>query len=214
MQIVKLYYVLETAIRYYGSLPSHAQIDGDVVMVEGGAVNPATPFDLRRWKEPPHLALANLQPDVQALRRFTLKYGILFTHPSDTVRLSDAMRFRDYLRQAWGGSDAILAQMLVDLRAGLNVTPEGLETVPDNLWMLTRLMFLHDRLRARVRICANEDCPARFFLAVRKGQKFCSHPCAVLVNVRRFRQRLGGKRKQLQNQQHTGRGKRGYLQAR
>lgn len=40
-----------------------------------------------------------------------------------------------------------------------------------------------------IRMCENPDCPTPYFLEARKGQKYCSHKCAVLINVRRFRAR-------------------------
>jgi hypothetical protein len=105
------------------------------------------------------------------------------------VSTADAGRFRDYLRQAWKGNEEVLEQMLVDLRAPLRVQPAGLEITVEDLWTLIRLLFLRDWLDGRAKVCDSPDCPAPYFLASRKGQKFCSQRCAVLVNVRRFRER-------------------------
>ncbi len=148
-------------------------------------------FDFRKWKEPPHAALANLRPDdVGALSAFTRRYGVISTHTlTGLVSTGDTGRFRDYLRQAWTGNRNALEQMLVDLNARLGVLPTGVDIIVEDLWTLTRLMFLRDWLAGRAQKCASPDCPAPYFLASRKGQKFCGQTCAVRENVRRFRER-------------------------
>jgi PAS domain-containing protein len=57
-----------------------------------------------------------------------------------------------------------------------------------------RSLFLRDCGAKKTRVCVNPDCPAPYFLQTRKGQKFCTHRCAVLVNVRRFRAGLAAGR--------------------
>lgn len=51
---------------------------------------------------------------------------------------------------------------------------------------------IFEDLHCTAKICANPDCPHPYFLQKRKGQIYCSHPCAVLINVRRFRERESG----------------------
>lgn len=164
-------------------------MQGEGIIAEQGA--PAeVPFGLRRWKEPPHVALANLRPETAALLAFTRRYGVVSRHTlSGFISASDTGRFGEHLRQAWRGDEKVLSQIGVDLSARLRVGPTGLEIVVDNLWTLIRLMFLRDWVAGRAKVCTSPDCPAPYFLAVRKGQKFCSQRCAVLINVRRFRER-------------------------
>jgi hypothetical protein len=76
-----------------------------------------------------------------------------------------------------------------DVTAHIDVNPRGVEIAVHDLWDLARLLFLRDFAAGRTKVCANEDCGSRYFLEQRKGQKFCSHNCAVLINVRRFRSR-------------------------
>lgn len=152
-------------------------------------------FDLLRWKEPPHVALANLRPDAKALSAFTRRYGVVSDRQSSGLRFvtpSDVGRFRDYLQLAWRGDEKVIEQMLVDVRASLQVRSTGVEVAVEDLWTLARLTFLQDKLAGRTQVCAAANtlyCPAPYFLAARKGQTFCSHRCAVLINVRRFRER-------------------------
>lgn len=53
---------------------------------------------------------------------------------------------------------------------------------------------LHWLKRQKIKICENPDCPSPQFAQQRRGQKYCTHKCAVLMNVRRFRARLSNKK--------------------
>ena len=55
------------------------------------------------------------------------------------------------------------------------------------LWEYIRYLFLTDYAEKRLFVCEREDCPTPYFVQQRKGQRYCSHDCAVLENVRRFR---------------------------
>lgn len=201
---MRAHYDIPATIRYYGLPPANVEVVGTRLR----AKNPGLAleeFDLRRWKEPPHVALANLRlDDLGALEAFTRRYGVVnwVTHPTldplgqrvsdgtGGITAADVGRFRDYLRKAWAGDRYAVDQMLVDITATVRVgvPSAGLDLVIEDLWTLTRLMFLRDWRAGRTKVCASPDCPAPFFVAVRKSHKFCSHPCAVLVNVRRFRE--------------------------
>jgi hypothetical protein len=188
---MRSYYAFAAAIRYYRQPLSRVEQMNGLIVVED-APSALELVDLRTWREPPHPELANLRPDglLALWVRFTRRYGVISERASGGVRYvspADIGRFGDYLRQAWDGDEKVLEQMLVDLNARLRVLPRGVDIVIEDLWTLVRLMFLRDWLFGRARKCARTDCPTPYFLAVRKGQKFCSHKCAVLLNVRRFR---------------------------
>lgn len=70
----------------------------------------------------------------------------------------------------------------------------GVELYARDLWSFIRVAFLADHSACKTRVCENSDCPAPYYLAARRGQKFCSHKCAVLINVRRFRTGLAAGR--------------------
>jgi predicted RNA-binding Zn ribbon-like protein len=57
------------------------------------------------------------------------------------------------------------------------------------MWTVVRVAFLMDYKIGRIKVCGNPDCVTPYFVESRKGQEFCSHKCAVLINVRRFRER-------------------------
>jgi len=65
-----------------------------------------------------------------------------------------------------------------------------MEIVVKDLGKLIGMMFAQDLWEGRLRKCENPECrEVPYFQAVRKGQKFCSHRCAVLINVRHYRER-------------------------
>ena len=195
---------MSATIRYYGAPPARAELwkEGQVAAYDAEPtsedVSPSNlPFDLRRWKEPPHVQLANLPSDANrhldpaALLAFTRRYGVVSGRHDAGIRvvsIDDVQRFQKYLRDAWEGDEKVFDQMRVDEMGQLRLHPRGAEIAVNDLWTLIRVMFLRDWLDGRAKVCGNPDCPAKYFLAVRKGQKFCGHRCAVLINVRRFRE--------------------------
>jgi hypothetical protein len=176
-------------IRYYKNLPPQVEVQNERIRVQP-STTAEEPFDLRRWKEPPHLALANLRPDTPAVLAFTRRYGVVwFRGWADPMWVLPAnmIRLRDFLRQGWEGKKDVLGRMWADIEVRMRGEPTGVEIVVEDLWTLIRLTFLQDWVSGRPKVCGNPECPAPYFLAVRKGQKYCSHKCAVLINVRRFR---------------------------
>ena len=86
--------------------------------------------------------------------------------------------------------------------------PDGVTLFAHDTWNLIRAAFLLDYKAGRARVCKNPDCPTPYFLRSRKGQEFCSHSCAVLINVRRFREREQKKAKNFQDHKRGRRTKR------
>jgi hypothetical protein len=210
---VDSYYELSTRIRYYGHLPESTEVrDGHVFGVLGAEMaNPA------QWKEPPHERLANLPThdtraeglvlttkpvsglaDPKAMESFVKRHGVLWgrirqstgSFDEDAVRFASA---QDLLRRAWTDDSVAIREIEEQVEDALEARPSvragGIEVTIENLWSFICVLFLRDYVAGKVKVCANSDCPHPYFLEKRKGQKYCSHPCAVLLNVRRFRKR-------------------------
>ena len=196
------YYEALTKIRYYGTIPDRVWIEKDSTGLEQVYASlEDRPADLEKWNEPPHLFLANLLsdetgwPKLAALRKFTVTYGILngYKGPESwIVNPANTRGSQTLLQKAWRGdmdelSEIEMGDVAQDSEASF--TRDGMELRIDDLWTLTRMLLLRDHAAGRARVCAIEDCPRTpYFLQARKGQHFCSHPCAVLANVRRFRE--------------------------
>jgi len=151
-------------------------------------------FDVSRWKDAPHLALANLRDEPEAVLRFTRTYGVprqgqnRWPWKARTVPVRDVLDLRDFLQRAWeGDTDNFFAVAFG--KTSLLVQPTWMGLFVDDPWTLVLIMFAQDWAEKRLKKCGNPDCPAPYFCAVRRGQKFCSQKCGVLINVRRFRQR-------------------------
>jgi hypothetical protein len=186
------HYATNVTIRYYRQPLSRVERQGNRILVEDSPTDPQ-PFEISKWKEPPHVALANFPPDGKALLAFTRRYGVVSHRDSGGRRYvlaTDIRRFQVYLRQAWEGNEKALDQMRVDERVSLFAEPFGIEIRVNDLWTLTRVMFLQDWLEGRAKVCASKGCKTPCFVESRKGQKFCSQVCAVRENVRRFRERV------------------------
>lgn len=185
------HYAIQVLVRYYETQIRVEERDGRI-LVDDKPGEPQ-PANLQRWKDAPHVALANLHEDYKAILKFTQTYGMVSARPTAGARYvnpSDMIRFRDSLRLAWRGDDKTLQGMMLNIQANLEVRSAGLEAAVNDLWTLIRLLFLQDHFTGRARVCANPDCHTMpYFLVVRKSQKFCSDKCAVLMAVRRFRER-------------------------
>jgi len=213
MQYMKSYYVIEASLRYYGRLPAATEVIGGHVFGTLGSER----ADATRWKEAPHERLANLQTydtraarlvlttkpvsgvgDPKAIEAFVRKHGVLLGRVNENTGHfdEDAVRFaraQDSLRRAWSGEGAAIKefeeQVEDALEAHLSVRAGGIEIATENLWSFICVLFLRDHVARKTKVCQNPDCSNPYFLQQRRGQKYCSHKCAVLMNVRRFRER-------------------------
>ena len=154
-------------------------------------------FDVSSWKDEPHIALANLRDDPKAVLWFTRTYGVLSWGKRKTVSVRGVLNYRDFLRRAWEGDgernwigpyNFFALPSVKDIWL-ITQPARGIELAVSALWPLIHVLFARDWAEKRIRKCVNPDCPAPYFRAVRKGQKFCSQSCGVLINVRRFRER-------------------------
>jgi hypothetical protein len=193
-------------IRYYRTLPSTVELrhaDGkkpphiDVIVNNPRIVQG---FDFSRWLDAPHVALANLRDEPEAVLRFIRTYGVLVrNYKGDSIVLpvQDVLELRDVLRDVWEGRTYSPLLTTVDTETTLLIGPliaqansnAGIQIQVKNLATLISLLFAQDYSEGRLKRCINADCPAPYFRAVRKGQKFCSQKCGVLINVRNFRAR-------------------------
>jgi hypothetical protein len=203
------YYEQPARIRYYGEIPSKVWIETDSRNVDRlYASTQSTAAYPKKWKEPPHVFLANLLsdeagwPDLKALGKFTRIYGILSGYQHNdryTIDIGKIWSMQTLLRQAWRGELQGLDGIEMDGLAHeteISFTRNGAELRASDLWTMIRMLFLRDYAAGRAQICAIQNCPRTpYFLQARSGQQFCSHPCAVLSNVRRFRKLQGIERK-------------------
>lgn len=114
-----------------------------------------------------------------------------------------ALALQKLLQAAWRGDRSVIVMMESDLNrkglrpsfgitgklGGLKEPSNALTLWADDIWTLLRVAFLMDYKQGRAKICANPDGPTPYFVENRKGQEFCEHKYAVLINVRRFRER-------------------------
>lgn len=211
MEVMSGYYATLAQIRYYGQIPKQVRKSGDEVRAKGvrsyifgedalnfwdNSLESASdqPLDFSRRREPAHEAVANLAPDLDSLYAFTKLWGFLVgdIDPETgeaVIRLQQFAPRQTLLRQAWNGELGAINQIANDVKARLDVNAKGVDIAVVDLWSLVRLQFLRDYWTGKTKMCLNPDCPSRYFLEQRRGQQYCSHKCAVLMNVRRFRQR-------------------------
>lgn len=177
-----------------------------------------------KWKDPPHVALANLgyvpgsayrPPDEEHLRRFLMHYGPLgfgigagdvsterttgLLEPEGTDYLLETIYdVQRRLRRAW---DTGTPQVFTDpFSAGLRYWPLDVKVQRGSLVIevkscldYIKLLLARDLADGHAKRCENETaCSAPYFIAKRTDAIYCSHPCAVLVNVKRWR---AGRRK-------------------
>jgi hypothetical protein len=185
---MKSHYAVAAMIRYYKPSQNIDLMPGPPPQLRVTFVETSgeAPFDFSRWKDAPHVALANLRDEPEAVLRFVRVYG--WFDQRTYVPVQEVLDCRDFLRRAWEGG-AILFMLPNAGDISLRVTPTGKHLAVYEMWSLIQIMFARDWEEKLIKKCANPDCLAPYFCAVRRGQKFCSQKCGVLINVRRFRQR-------------------------
>jgi len=157
-----------------------------VRFVDGAAV------DQMRWRDPAHLAFANL--DIQSRSRvesFIRSFGIsghFFNKDRDSgqwfIDPDFIRKYQKRLRKAWDGQ---LGQLWFHPRSvTVDARGERLVLVVRDLWTLICIGLLLDRERAKV--CEHIGCRfLRYFLKARRDQQFCSKSCRALHNMQAWR---------------------------
>lgn len=171
----------------------------------------------KTWPDPPHVFFANLELTPESLRKFEKTYGPMRTWETkqrvaneervvSSDPMTDAQERQWILRMAWCGDTEALLSMGIGNTVGYvpdvepargpirivpGVTKDGIDLYALGMWSFIRIAFLHDFFEGKIGLCANSEhgCPAPYFLIPRKGQEYCTHKCAVQMNVRRFRER-------------------------
>jgi len=168
------------------------------------------PVNTKAWKTPPHVALANLSLNPQAIASFIRKYGTLgdivgTEGQADTEGSSQSVSFilnpsfvgdmQSILRLAWRADRSALLQIEdVVKQINLQVVPslvrrEEIVVKTSDLWKYLCFAFSIDYIEEKTKTCTNPDCEHPYFVQKRKDQQFCSHRCAVVINVQRYRER-------------------------
>lgn len=212
--VSKDYYTITVPLRGRSLLPATIRVEGERVRGELAAsqVNPA------RWPDPPHVCLANLgvraptNPcPLEEVFLFTKRYGLLGSGEGglDVWLEEDERKFdgklvlftavfqdvQELLRNAWRGDEDAITTVSKEVRMEIYSQEGKAEVVTPDLWAFICALFIRDHAEGRLKVCRNPDCPAPYFVAVRRGKSFCSHRCAVLMNVRRFRERQKARRR-------------------
>jgi CGNR zinc finger len=196
---VKTYYALSGTLRYYGpgfekrwpDAPhrAFANLHLDVAALGMFTQRYGHLYFPGEWPKP------NAEAIAASDERLGTALRMLFSFVPD---LQQAKNMQKLLVRAWCADQGAIADIEKDIKVfplfgaterafGLNDPPDGFALYAEDMWNFVRAAFLLDYKNGRAKVCKNPDCPAPYFLQSRKGQEFCSHKCAVLVNVRRFR---------------------------
>ena len=134
--------------------------------------------------------------DLKAVELFVRKYGVLWGRLNEMTYEYDESctgfsSAQATLCRAWRQDKEAMEEVEVQVEHALDARTSiklgGVELTTENLWSFICVLFLRDYLAGKARICESPDCANPYFLEKRRGQKFCSHVCAVRENVRRFR---------------------------
>jgi hypothetical protein len=118
------------------------------------------------------------QAQKPAYQRIVQRYPEVFAdvseHSAEIARI-----FGMLLRKAWDAPNLRKKEWyLTDAEAFYHRTALGIADPPEQATPLEAVMFHFKRNLDRALHCPNPDCPAPYFLATKKHQKFCSIVCA------------------------------------
>lgn len=96
------------------------------------------------------------------------------------------------LRRDWEGRsvEEVFGWPKVSARFSHSRNGLVINLVPRSTWAYLLLRLLMEKTNS-LRICRNKDCPAPYFVARRKDQRFCGSDCARLVTNRRWWRKKG-----------------------
>jgi hypothetical protein len=202
---VKSYYATNAVIRYYGPGFERKWLDAPHIALANLQLDEASlkMFTQRYGPLYAHPKRSRAEEILVAESEDPLGTALAVNRLS-VPDLGRAQKMQELLRSAWRGERFAIVELEHDLmqkglRPWFGVTEQvlGLKDAPrdaltlwaDDIWTVVRIAFLMDCKIGRAKVCANRDCPTPYFVESRKGQEFCTHKCAVLINVRRFRER-------------------------
>jgi len=143
--------------------------------------------DRIRGGEFPHVSLANLRDDEDALSQFTNRWGAWLAKGTPTR--TKGVRFRNHLRKAWQGDKRALATLPFLHLTEFRVRGGRIVINPVHLWSTIVILFVRDHLAGKTAICANPNCPGPYFIRNRKTQKYCEvGPCVAQAQREQKRQ--------------------------
>jgi hypothetical protein len=201
---MKSYYATDAVIRYYGPgferrWPDAAHVAFANLQLDDGSLGMFTrrygPLYVPPRSRAEEAVIATSKDKLSTALQLVLSF---------VPDLARARNMQTFLVKAWRGDKGAIVKlehelMRQGLRPWFGVTEQVLELKDtprdaltlwaDDIWTVVRIAFLMDYKVGRAKICANPDCPTPYFVENRKGQEFCTHKCAVLINVRRFRER-------------------------
>lgn len=204
----KSYYSLNARLTPNWSLPDPGSVTlkagkrGGILRGELGSEKAR----IARWKDPPHVALANLgwpapghAPREEQMRWFVERYGPLdedlpwIPGQEFWLTLDEFRHHQEGLRRAWRGRDLKLLPIVPTIvgwktRRGRFV----LEALPLSYLCL---LLARDIAEGRAKICRAPDCSAPYFVAHWRAAKFCSHRCAVRIAQRNLRKKQRRKKR-------------------
>lgn len=111
----------------------------------------------------------------------------LTSKPIDEQKRLIVFRFRELLRQAWGGDTAAFKdiQSLAIADTNFTIAQNGqLELIVENPLAKVCILFLRDFGAGRLAVCANPSCASPFFVRSRRTQKFCDVPACMVYSHR------------------------------
>jgi len=118
------HYAVTSTIRYYKPSQNIDLVPGSPPRLRVAFVETSgeAPFDFSRWKDAPHVALANLRDEPEAVLRFARTYGVLargYKGESIAVPVREVLAYRDELRDMWEGKT--YSSLLTDVDAQTTV---------------------------------------------------------------------------------------------
>jgi hypothetical protein len=215
--VKKSYYTLKARLTPGWLLPHAKSLKVEQNILTGA--RSSQPADGKVWKDPPHVALANLgyrsderggvasgQDIVWFLRRFgelgldlEEEGGVGGAAQRETPFEFRVMFFVDRqrdLREGWAQKDASLFTNPPRWRTAAQFLPvvyyiKGgrLEIKVASLDALMGILLTRDLAEGRAKMCERKNCPNPYFVATKKDARYCSHLCAGNVAVERFRDR-------------------------
>lgn len=141
------------------------------------------PFTIRlrtSHGEQPHVDIANLGDDLQAVRQFARRWCGDDYPIEREAQARRFLRLRDRLCGAWRSGNRAYDNILDDYSPLVDVSKEGLRYFVDDIWTAIPILFFRDYGAGKTATCANPDCPNPYFIRRRKTQKYCeAGPCVA-----------------------------------
>jgi hypothetical protein len=166
----------------------------------------------RRWREAPHVALANLgypsrDRTTGELIAFLKQYGTLIADDGGLaagglfeMSVAEFREIQETLQDAWRRRDAKLLwfsqgfENFDHFNLRFTWAGRGLAQWPADCWTYLRLLLTRDLAAGRAKVCRNPKCNTPAFVSKRNDAIFCSHKCAVdLVNEKNRLRKRGKK---------------------